>query len=239
MIRKLCAIAAAAAVLVATPLTASAAPAAPATSVSTHYSSHYKPSHKDNYSYSKLAAKWWQWAVPEPVATNPLTDTDGRYCATGQRGKVWFLAGSTLSGKYKRSCTVPAGKDLFFPLINQVYLLSPGEDLTVAEMRAALADPTQDVKNNATNLKVWFDGKDITRKVVKFEKSKVFSATLPLENIFGGGEAYPPGFYSPVVDNGYYALIKNVRPGKHTLHFTGEYRGFELDVKYRLKVTRR
>ena len=235
MIRKLCAIAAAAALLVAAPLTASAAPAAPSTSVSTHYSAHYKPSHKDNY--SKLAAKWWQWAVAKPVPKNPTADPNGSLCATGQRGKAWFLAGSFSGGDIKRSCTLPAGKDLFFPLINQAYLRAPGEEVTLREQRQALAD--LDVKNQATNLRVWFDGKDITKKVVKFEKSVVFGATLPADNVLGGAAAgSPAGRYFPSVDNGYYALIKDVRPGKHTLHFTGKYGDFELDVKYRQKVTR-
>ncbi len=67
-------------------------------------------------SYSKWAAMWWQWALSEPKATNPVIDPNGADCAEGQSGKVWFLAGSPTP--VTRNCTVPAGKALFFPVIN-------------------------------------------------------------------------------------------------------------------------
>ncbi len=42
-------------------------------------------------------------------------------CRLGQSGKVWFLAGTTLAQSYPvayRSCTVPTGVALFFPVID-------------------------------------------------------------------------------------------------------------------------
>src|SRR4051794_36336370 len=66
----------------------------------------------------QLAAEWWQWAMSAPDEENPVTDTTGSNCATGQRGPVWFLAGGFGSSKVHRVCSIPAGKVLFFPVIN-------------------------------------------------------------------------------------------------------------------------
>ena len=67
--------------------------------------------------YGEWSARWWQWVLSVPAATNPLNDTTGAQCAQGQTGKVWFLAG-TFVGPVTRTCTVPQGKALFFPILN-------------------------------------------------------------------------------------------------------------------------
>ena len=78
---------------------------------------HTKPA---GQTYGRWAAEWWQWALGVPAAVNPLTDTTGEHCAQRQVDKVWFLAGSLVRGPVVRDCEVPAGKSLFFPLINAV-----------------------------------------------------------------------------------------------------------------------
>ena len=45
-------------------------------------------------SYSEWSARWWQWALSIPAATNPVLDETGANCAQGQSGQVWFLASS-------------------------------------------------------------------------------------------------------------------------------------------------
>jgi hypothetical protein len=74
-------------------------------------------SHPYGKSYGEWANSWWQWADSIPMSVNPLIDPTGANCAQGQSGQVWFLAGSP-SGSYDRSCTVPAGKAVFFPVAN-------------------------------------------------------------------------------------------------------------------------
>lgn len=101
MIKKLLTLLAATALAISTPLSASAAPAAGQT-------------------YGSLAAKWWIWAGSQPVPTNPVVDKTGKDCANGQSGNTWFLAGAIGGGDISRTCTLPAGSDLFFPLINIV-----------------------------------------------------------------------------------------------------------------------
>ena len=76
------------------------------------------------HSYGEWSARWWQWSYSLPTTHHPLFDTAG--CEAGQTGKVWFLGGTftliqqgnEVVGVAERTCDVPAGKALFFPLLN-------------------------------------------------------------------------------------------------------------------------
>jgi len=75
-----------------------------------------------------VGAAWWQYAFSIPVHNpsnfsqflNPLFDETRTDCAVGQANNpVFFLVGVfNISGKATRTCTVPAGKMLFFPILN-------------------------------------------------------------------------------------------------------------------------
>ncbi len=63
------------------------------------------PSHTawgDSQSFKQLSAEWWQWALSIPTPQNPMLDTTGAHCMVGQRGDVWFLAGTFLGGSATR-----------------------------------------------------------------------------------------------------------------------------------------
>jgi hypothetical protein len=75
--------------------------------------------------YKKLSAQWWQWAFETPASNSPVTDPTGDRCAKGQTGNnIWFLGGSFADqngnggGPINRTCDVPAGRQLFFPVVN-------------------------------------------------------------------------------------------------------------------------
>ena len=73
------------------------------------------------------SARWWQWALQIPDtqnAPNPLVDTTGASCGLGQKGPVWFLAGTFYPINYpvERSCEIPQGKSIFFPIANYVWV---------------------------------------------------------------------------------------------------------------------
>ena len=111
-------------------------------------------------SFKVLSAQWWQWAVSIPAAVNPLSDTSGEFCMVGQRGSVWFLAGSTTGQFASRICSVPEGMPLFFPVINTVWINTPvcdGLVLSVAELRAKAA---ADI-DGATGLAVLLDNSPV------------------------------------------------------------------------------
>ena len=51
---------------------------------------------------AQLQHEWWQWVMAIPSNDSPVYDKTGNRCGIGQRGDVWFLAGST-GGKVTRS----------------------------------------------------------------------------------------------------------------------------------------
>ncbi|MDP9693514.1 UNVERIFIED_ORG: hypothetical protein J2X79_001062 [Arthrobacter globiformis] len=147
----------------------------------------------------------------------------------------WFLAGVSGGGSVSRTCTIPAGSDLFFPLINIVDVEAKADNVTPGAVRKILAG--LNVKKGSSNLTVTFDGKAIGPNVIQYEESPFFAVTLPQHNIF----ASPAGVYDPCADNGYYALIRGATPGEHTLKFTGAYTGslfeFSINATYHLTIT--
>ena len=69
------------------------------------------PSDSNPYgnTYGEWSARWWQWALAIPAATNPVLDETGADCAEGQIGQVGFLASSFFGGTFDRACAVPTG----------------------------------------------------------------------------------------------------------------------------------
>ena len=70
------------------------------------------------HAYEARAQQWIEWISEQPWQAGPLFDQDGSRCGFEQHGGTWFLAGTTGSTA-ERSCTIPAGKHLFFPLVNR------------------------------------------------------------------------------------------------------------------------
>jgi hypothetical protein len=66
-------------------------------------------SHPYGRTYGQWSARWWQYAFS-------VTSLD--QCVADPSGRVWFLAGATNSTPVQRSCTVPEGKALLFPIFN-------------------------------------------------------------------------------------------------------------------------
>ncbi|MGY3320813.1 hypothetical protein [Arthrobacter sp. TE12232] len=184
--------------------------------------------------YSPLAAKWWTWALSQPAASNPLLDTTGSQCSNQQSGPTWFLAGLfSTGGSVTRSCTIPAHKDLFFPLANAFDIEPQSAHKTPAYVRAQVA--LAGVQAGASNLTATFDGTAVPPGVVKYEESPIFNVTLPADNVFR--DPTFAGYYNMGADAGHYALIKNVLPGTHTLNFTGTLNGQTINSTYTLTVT--
>ncbi len=186
----------------------------------------------------QLSAEWWQLISSLPTDVNPQFDDSSGECVVGQRGDVWLLAGTFSGEPTTRTCSVPEGKGLYFPVINQYQFNSPnvcgqdGESLTARQMRANIAP----LINDATNLSVTLDGKMV--KTIQRVKSDVFDVALPEQNIYTyfGILPCPAGIYSPAVDDGYYAYIKKLNPGPHILHIHAESGAFIVDNTYNLTV---
>lgn len=201
----------------------------------------YRP---EDPNLKELSAQWWQWAFSIPASVNPLNEfsDDGSVCMVGQRGSVWFLAGTMVGGTVSRKCSVPAGTTLFFPVVNSTQLNTPGvcgqgpnEVLTVADMRVNVAAFIDGV----TKLTVTLDGAAV--KGMRRVRSEPFAAALPADNLyvpFCGSAGQPAGVFSPGVDDGYYVKLEGLRPGAHTLQFTAlnPKAGFDLNMTYQLTV---
>jgi len=195
----------------------------------------------DTESFKKLSAEWWQWALSIPTSVNPQLDiTDGRNAVVGQRGSIWFLAGIFGGGTATRTCSVPQGTGLFFPVINGVGINTPN-------VCGSSQESVNEVRNDAAmqiagaaKLSVTLDGVAIT--IPPRVESRVFAVALPEDNVFnslcGGPGSVPAGVYSPAAGDGFYVLLDPLSVGNHTLHFHAERPAGKLnqDVTYNLTV---
>jgi hypothetical protein len=146
---------------------------------------------------------------------------------------VWFLAGNA-GGKTARKCAVPAGKPVFFPVVN--YYESAAPDKADEKKLLAAAKAYMD---GAAELQATLDDKPITGLERFRAASAVFTFTgpdkaaeAPFEDAVGKNKA---------VSDGYWILLKPLPVGKHTLRFKGKVKvkdkaPFELDVTYELTV---
>jgi hypothetical protein len=202
-------------------------------------------------SYGEWSADWWQWAFSVPTNKNPLNDKSGKDCGEGQpAGPVFFLAGSGTGGSITRTCSVPADKALFFPIVNTegentVGAVKPPKDqppqttFTADELRGFVAE----IENGAHDLSAELDGvsiPDLTPPTSKYRAaSPVFSFTPSKNNLLEAAGLYAPGgqTITPVVADGYYLMLAPLSPGAHTLHFHGALgESLALDVTYHLNV---
>jgi hypothetical protein len=168
--------------------------------------------------------EWWQWAGSFKWNASPVADLDGARCQNGQRGDVWFLAGTYDTGRTIRTCHVPRGKYLFFPLVN--YMVAPREsEVGTCEGMASKAARLTD---GAQRLVLEVDG---------HLYEDLLQHRLPTQECFDlGARATPPVRVYPTAGNGYYVMLKPLSPGKHEINFGGILPNMLQAVTYTLIV---
>ena len=200
--------------------------------------------------YGNWGAAWWTWAAGIPKAENPVFDLTGEFCHVGQEGPVWFLAG-TFGGNATRTCTVPKGKALLIPMLNQV--LNAPEDVPYSQFVATHLglDPSglSDAEvmriavnwnlDHATFLAVTVDGVAVQNPAQYRDDSDVFP--MVLSDIFADF-CYPAGPREVNVADGYYVLLAPPTPGAHTIRLQSAQRfsvaaGDPFDFEFSLEVT--
>jgi len=209
-------------------------------------------SHPHGRTYGEWNASWWQWLFSVPASENPVLATNGAVdCTVGQSGNVWFLAGYLVKAgdgigpfTFTRSCTIPAGKALFIPILNaweDNVCNSP--PVTLDQLRAFAAG----MVTPPTNLHASIDGHSLTSLESYRAISPVFSYTLPpptdnvIFQLFGTRIPGDCGTTSSTVQgavaDGFYIMLTPLTPGSHRIEFgsTGP-TGFTLDVTYNLTV---
>jgi hypothetical protein len=185
------------------------------------------PPHSNAYgmTYGEWSAAWWQWVYSIPAVRNPILDTNGANCAEGQVGKVWFLAGTSGGGPVTRTCDVPVGKAIFFPVVN----VSFGSG--IFDCAPTVPDVPCDVDilragsrlylSNVTELDASIDGVPLRNLHEYRAESPVFIITLPEGNLpstWGLGPVLA-GRYSPTLSNGYWLMLTPMSRGEHSIHF--------------------
>jgi hypothetical protein len=197
-------------------------------------------------SYAEWSARHWQWFYSLPVDANPLFDTAD--CSAGQSGNVWFLGGTfapseiapnVFVGQVTRQCVIPSGTALFFPLVDvEASTLEGYGDLRAgSEFLAAFIEPG--------SLSLEIDGNAVTGLADYGVESPLFTfGPLPDNNVLENqGYDAPQGATTASVSDGYFAMVKALPVGTHTIHFTGTIDAssiggpiFIQDITYNLTV---
>jgi hypothetical protein len=199
-------------------------------------------SHAFGNTYGGWSAAWWQYVESQPVPSNPLLDSTGAGCRKGQSGKVFFLVGANGSGSVTRDqCTVPAGKALFFPLVDAVNFENGFTAQRLWEELEGAFGPFSELHASIDGVTVAnLDPATTPYRACAGPVARCsappFSLFLPAGNLFGA----PEGTYEPAVADGFYLLLAPLSPGPHTISFggTGEFLGgpFSQDITYHLVV---
>ena len=175
-------------------------------------------SHPHGKTYGEWTAAWWQWALSIPAPINPLTDTTGEFAGVGQRGPVWFLAG-TFGNSAERTFSVPTGKTIFLPVFNWIFGASvfdcdptaPGVPCDIADLRATAAANTL----NAETVEVWIDNAPVKHiRNYRAYSPVPFPVTYPEDSVIG----VPSGTYYPQISDGYWLMLTPMTKGPHTIN---------------------
>ncbi|MEU9165566.1 signal protein [Streptomyces sp. NPDC048424] len=159
---------------------------------------------------AELQGRWWNWAASSPERSNPVQDRDGTFCAANQPGDVWFLAGS-FGEELQRTCSVPAGRPVAFPLVNLV-----GD-------ASGCASWMKGAKGAAV-----LDGRPLTAE--RYEGSAIRLTGVEGNPVTGGAGT------SGGLACGLWVQIDPLSPGPHTLRIEGSSGSFALSVGYDLQV---
>jgi hypothetical protein len=218
--------------------------------------------------YSQWSAAQWQWELEQPnVASSPVVDPDPGTasqpaavdCTLGQSGKVWFLSGISFLQSYAaayRTCSVPAGVALFFPVIDSWMdnLNCPGQPtftLTGDQLRQIVQQQADSIVPGS--MSVTSDGRAVQglsdRSTAYRAAVGGFSYTLPANNAlsqFCPGDPFPAGTTPPLPPGAYadgvYIMLAPLSAGVHHLSFTAAETGgpqgsVTQNVTYTITVT--
>ena len=203
------------------------------------------PPHARPYglSYGEWGARWWRWAYSFPLAQFPPLQSGEVDCSLGQSGSAWFLASTVGQGPVTRSCTIPTGKALFFPIFTYLndypcpdpnFQPPPGQTLEefLTEGAAAIIDAV-------TQLEVVVDGQHLNDLFSYRATSRLFTFTadpslVALDPCVTGTSQFG-------VTDGYWILLRPLSPGPHTIFFHavldfGGGNTFEVQVTYNLTI---
>ena len=183
---------------------------------------------------SELAPQWWRWRTALPAIATPDKDIAGRFCDVGQSSKTWFLGGFLSFGSptkpVQRTCVVPAGRRIFFPVITLSRFIHG--DVTCSKAQAQVTAGIDKVEQLYATL----DGADLLAadRTRWGSDGTCFRLNLPADG---------PSANLTAAADGYWMLIDPLPAGHHTLAYGGVFprddngldryqaTTYELDVK--------
>jgi hypothetical protein len=177
------------------------------------------------HSQEEWSRAWWQWAGSFDNKDSPVADRSGALCDRRQNGDVWFLAGTYGTRRTVRTCAVPRGKYLFFPLINYVVMPSSSQIPLSCDRAARVAASMTD---DPTALILEVDGVRVENLAVHRQ------ATIECFDL--GALTRDKIHVFPSAANGYYVMLRPLSPGRHTLNFGGALPSMLQAVTYTLEV---
>src|SRR5262249_23995284 len=125
-------------------------------------------------------------------------------------------------GQATRNCKVPAGKALFFPIVNYECSTLEGNGTTYQQLKDCAAFFADFI--DPDSLKLTIDGKSIQNLDNYRVQSPLFAfGPRPDKNIFQFfGLNAPPGTTSQSVSDGVHVMDHPLAKGKHKIQFYGE-----------------
>jgi len=196
--------------------------------------------------YGDWGAEWWKWALSVPVTQSPITDPTGEYGSQNQKGPVWFLAG-TFGINAERWITIPAGKFIFFPLVNAEndypcpspdFKPEPGQSLEdfLTLGLAPVIDPW--VTNPENILSAEVDRVELThlrnyRGISQLTKFTADQSQILIDPCITGEKQV-------MVSDGFWIMLAPLKPGKHSIVFSAtavdDPYPFNLAVTYHVTI---
>ncbi|MFZ3003952.1 MAG: hypothetical protein WA071_26805 [Undibacterium umbellatum] len=171
------------------------------------------------------SSAWWQWARSFDGENNsPVADKTGDSCHLKQEGPVWFLAGTYGTQRTIRTCTVPKGKYLYFPMINYMVNSTVAGNVSCKGVTEAVRKTIDGIHM----LVLEIDGVRAT----KLEAHRQISPGCFDAGALTGGRVK----LDPTAADGYYVMLKPLSPGKHTINFGGRGSNMSQAVTYTLIV---
>jgi hypothetical protein len=144
-------------------------------------------------SYGHWLAKWWQWSFSIPTANHPSDNYSPEKCGINQAGPVWFLA-DQFGGREERTCTIPAGRAIFVPLLVGEYDYSTSEIKNDADLQRCVSQG-----NNYGVIEATIDGVKLKNLEGYRIPAGFFNITIPQNNIYnekpGICKAFADGFF--------------------------------------------
>lgn len=197
--------------------------------------------------YGDWGAAWQQWVQSIPIDDNPFVDNTGEKCAVGQASApVFHLVGAAsdevpdtpvVFDVVRDDCVVPAGRYLFFPIVNVANDSVPGDFFEPTE--AAQRETASFWANliDVGTLGVRVDGKTVknARNLAEFRaQSPAYHFFLPEDNVWELEDPEEGGYFG--VTDGYWVMLEPLSVGQHQVQFEGAF-VLEGEVVFGLNVT--